>query len=284
VRQGQLVLWKGRRSNQTYGKNERIDVLDFILDTKNYETDIKHGEWHTSSDALQATFKADIKKRPLEYLGCNWQKLQNLNPNFLGALSYGFQDIIREGSFSKSYWPNLIDLIHSIVKENRDKKEYRNCFSAILSVLRDGFTQENKKIEFDKQTIENLLDIISKLVKYDEDYKYSDYERDPMQMRCNSVKGGASELIIELGIVCKEHECYEGRLKIEIRKLLDYVVSVVKKPEVNCTLGIDFNRIGWFDDEWLKENVEKMFEGDMWDVVWGIMFHGADLHVQDLNF
>jgi hypothetical protein len=256
---------------QEMAKVSAAKVLDYVLEPQNYEGEKKPGQWGRPADALRETFKADVKKRPLEYLGCDSQKLQELPPAFVGALFYGIQDAVRDGSFSKSSWPGLINVAHSVVQQNSSKAEYRNCFSAILSTLRDGYTQENMKIDFDAESIQSLCDIVAGLVRYEEDYQGTSHERDPVQMRCTSVKGEALEQIVMLGIVCKRDfpEHYQNHLRTEIRVLLDYVVNNVKKPEVNCTLGIDLGRIGWLDDEWLRANLEKLFEGEMWDVVWG---------------
>ena len=252
-------------------KMSTAEVLDYVLNPKNYEGEKKPGQWGTPADALRATFKSDVNKRSLEYLECDSEKLQKLHPDFLGALFYGIQDAIRAGSFSKSSWPKLISLAHKIVQQNFDKENYRNCFSPLLSAMRDGFTQEDRKIDFDEKIIELFWDILEALVRYEEHYQASRDERDPMQMRCISVNGEALEQVVMLGISCKQEfpEYYEEHLKAKIREVLNYVTTEVKRPEVNCTLGIDLGRIGWLDEEWLKGNIEKIFEGEMWDVVWG---------------
>jgi hypothetical protein len=255
------------------GKMSASEVLEYVSQHKNYEAIKKPGLWENPAEALRSTFKADVKKRIPEYLGCDSKQLEKLHPDFLGALFYGIWDTIRDRSFPTSSWTDLIKLAHSVVQENSNKAEYRDCFLAMLSTFRDGFTQEEKKIQFDKLIIVNLFDITKSLVRYEEDYQNTSEERDPMQMRCTSVKGEALEQVIMLGIVCKKDfpEYFKEHLTSEIRKLLDYVVNEVKKPEVNCTLGDDFERIGWLDEEWLQENVEKIFEGEMWDVVWGTL-------------
>ena len=247
------------------------DVLDYVLDPKHYKGGKKPGQWGMPAVALRATFKADVNKRPLEYLGCDSTKLEVLIPDFLSALFYGIQDAVRGGSFLKSSWTKLISFAHKIVKQNCDKADYRNCFLPILSALHDGFTQEDRKIEFDEDIIAILWDILESLVRYEEHYEASSNERDPMQMRCTSINGEALEQVVMLGIVCKRDfsEYYAEHLKMNIRDILDYVVDTVKRPEVNCTLGIDLGRIGWVDDEWLSKSIEKIFEGEMWDVVWG---------------
>jgi hypothetical protein len=247
------------------------DVLEYVLNPKNYEGEKKPGQWGTPADALRATFKADVHKRSLEYLGCDPAKLQKLDPGFISALFYGIQDAVRGESFEKSTWPTLISFAHSIVRQNSGKANCRNCFLAILSTLRDGFTQENRKIQFDKPIIANLWEILESLVRYEENYEAPSPERDPMQMRCTSVNGEALEQVVMLGIACKQDlpSYFEERLKPAIEKLLDYVVTEVKRPEVNCTLGIDLGRIGWLDEGWLTENAERMLAGEMWDVVWG---------------
>jgi hypothetical protein len=252
-------------------KNKVDEVLDFIVEPKNYEGKKKPGEWREPGEALRATFKEDVKKRPIEYLKEGREKLAKLPAGFLSGFFYGISDKVRDGSFEKDGWGDLIGLAHEVTKEKQNDKVYRECFSGILNALRNGFTQKDTTIEFDKKTIANLWGILETLVRYEEDYKASSDERDPVQMRCTSVNGEALEQVVMLGIVCKRdlEEYYEENLKSEIGKLLDYIVKEVRRPEVNCTFGLDMARIYYLDKKWLGKNIEKVFEGDMWDVVWG---------------
>jgi len=258
-------------SSEKMGKDKVEVVVNYLLELNNYEGKEKVSGWGTAKDALTASFKADVKKRPMEYLKVDLKKLKQLDPEFLEKLFYGVGEAVRDVSFKKDGWGRLIELAHEVVQGKHKEKGYKDCFSAILSTLRDGFTEKDNAIEFENKTVGNLWFILATLLKYDEDYEISSYERDPIQMRCTSVNGEALEQVLMLGIVCKRdfEEYYEEHLKSEVRKLLDYVVRDVKRPEVNCTLGIDLGRIGWIDEEWLKENIEKIFEGEMWDVVWG---------------
>ncbi len=258
-------------SSEKMAKDSVESVITFLLEPKNYEGKDKVSGWGTAKDALAASFKTDVKKRSMEYLNVDVKKLERLDPEFLEKLFYGVSEAVRDGSFKKEGWSDLTEIAHEVVQRKHMEGGYKNCFSAILSTLRDGFTEKDNAIEFDNKTVGNLWFILATLLKYDEDYEISSYERDPIQMRCTSVNGEALEQVLMLGVVCKPDfkEYYEEHLKSEIRKLLDYVVRDVKRPEVNCTLGIDLGKIGWLDAEWLKENVEKVFEGEMWDVVWG---------------
>jgi len=258
-------------SSEKMGEDNVEIVVNYLLEPKNYEGKEKVSGWGTAKDALTASFKADVKKRPMEYLSVDLEKLRRLDPEFLERLFYGVGEAVRDGSFKKDGWGRLIELAHEVVQGKCTEGEYKNCFSAILSTMRDGFTEEGKGIEFDNKGIETIWVILETLVMYNEDYEASSYERDPVQMRCTSINGEALEQVVMLGIVCKRdfQEYYKQHLKVKIRKVLDYVVQDVKRPEVNCTLGIDLGRIGWVDEEWLRENVEKIFEGEMWDVVWG---------------
>jgi len=258
-------------SSEKMGKDNVEIVVNYLLEPKNYEGKDKVSGWGTAKDALAASFKADVKKRPMEYLNVDFKKLERLDPEFLEKLLYGVSEAVRDGSFKKEGWGDLIEIAREVVQRKHMDGGYKNCFSAILSTLRDGFTEKDNAIEFDNKKVGNLWFILATLLNYDEDYEISSYERDPIQMRCTSVNGEALEQVLMLGVACKTDfkEYYEEHLKSEIRKLLDYVVRDVKRPEVNCTLGIDLGKIGWLDEEWLKENVEKVFEGEMWDVVWG---------------
>lgn len=255
-------------------KMEPQNVLEYIRDPKKREVRTK-GEslFHTPEEALAATFKEVVKKRAGDYVNLDINKeLLEVGPRFLSQYFYAVWDIIRSQEWKIESWVSLLDLAHSIVGKNKDNEEYSNCFSAILSTLRDGFGEGDNSIKFDEVIIETFWGILKPLVKYDEEaVEARSSERDPIQMRCSSVNGEALEQVVMLGIICK-HECekyYEEYLNNEIKNILDYVVNEIKRAEVNCTLGIDFARIYWLDKDWLEKSLEKIFEGEMWDVVWG---------------
>jgi len=248
------------------------EVLRYLGEPTNYEGEMKPGEWRGPKDALEAAFREAIRRRPGEYIGGKVnERLVKLDAGFVSSYFSAIWDLVRSDAWERRYWAAVVKLAARVVEENKDKKGYKYCFREVLSALREGFTAKDKAIEFDREMIRTVWGIFEALVRYEEDYRRLEHERDPMQMRCSSVNGEALEQVVMIGFVCKRkfEEYYEGHLQGEIRKVLDYVVGAVKRAEVNCTLGADLGRIGWLDEEWLKGNLERVFEGKMWDVVWG---------------
>lgn len=254
-------------------KMEPAEALEYVSDPKKWKVDKKsESVFHSPEEGLQGVFKEVVQKRHQDYINPDInQRLLGLSPNFLSRYFYAVWDIERSKEWNKEYWRPLLDLAQSIVEKYKSDTEYRYGFSAILSMLRDGFGESERSIGFNEGIIRTFWGILNPLVKYTEEGKDESFEQDPVQMRCSSVKGQALEQVVMLGIVCKRNyeKLYNEYLKDEIRGILDYVVNEVKRPEVNCTFGTDFARIYWLDEEWLKNNLDKILEGEMWDVVWG---------------
>jgi hypothetical protein len=247
------------------------EVLDFILEPKNYE-EKKTGGWREPAEALGATFKEDVKKRPMEYLKECGEKLAKLPAEFMSGFFYGIHDTVRDGSFEKEGWGDLIELAHGIVDAKQKEETYRNCFSGMLSMLRDVFSERENKIEFDEDKVKKFWEIIEPLVHFPiGDRSELGEERDPVQIHCNVTAGQALELTVPLGIVCKRDfkDMWEKYLKGERRKCYEYVLSEIRQPGVNCLFGLDFARIYWTDQEWVEEKIENIFCTELWDETWG---------------
>jgi hypothetical protein len=77
--------------------------------------------------------------------------------------------------------------------------------------------------------------------------------------------------VVSLGILCKRDYplFFEDTLRQPLRQLLDYVLTDVRRAEVSCTFGIDFARLVWLDEEWVRLNTDAIFANDMWGAVWG---------------
>jgi hypothetical protein len=251
------------------------EVLDFILKPSNYEKDEKADDWHWDDPkyGLSETFKNDVKQRPKEYLSCDLKKNLQLGPYFLSRLFYGLHEVIRAKDTERDLWTTVLELASEIVKKNGTDKEYETCFSAILSMFRDGFGDDNKGIEFNPERVKILWEMIETLTRYPigDMSRFGDDQKDPIQIQCNFVPGQAMELSVPLGIVCKKNfiKFHEEYLKNEIRRCYERILKDIRVPGVNCTFGLDFARIYWTNSEWIKDNLEKIFCGDLWDETWG---------------
>jgi hypothetical protein len=247
------------------------EVLDYILEPKNYEGEKKVGGRGMVKDALAATFKNDVKKRYKDYLECDVEKLKKLSASFLASFFYGEEDAVREGSFNKKEWELLIGFASLVVEEKYADQEYRDCFSEILSVLREGFGGGKGKLELDESTAKEFWGILKKLVYFPVEKLDDEYERDPVQLNLRHIAGKALGLTVLLGLTCKKgySEYWEKELKDEIRECWKYTLENIREPGINCVFGIEFSRIHWLDTEWVKGNLELIFNDELWDETWG---------------
>lgn len=247
------------------------EVLDYLLEPKNYEGKERASGWGTKKDALAATFKNDIKKRYNDYLECDVEKRKKLSALFLASFFYGEEDAVREGSFNKKEWGLLIGFASLVVEEKHEDQEYRDCFSEILSVLREGFGVGKGKLELDESTAKEFWGILKKLVYFPVEKIDDEYERDPVQLTLRHVAGKALGLTVLLSALCKNNfpKYWEKELKDEIRECWKYTLENIREPGINCVFGIEFSRIHWLDEDWTKEKLDLIFNKDLWDEVWG---------------
>jgi len=247
------------------------EVLDYILEPKNYEGEKKVGGWGTVKDALAATFKNDVKKRYKEYLECDVEKRKKLPESFLANFFYGEEDAVREGRFNKKEWELLIGFASLVVEEKHADQEYRDCFSGILSVLREGFGGGKGRLELGEAPAKEFWGILKKLVYFPVEKIDDEYERDPVQLKLRHVAGEALGLTVLLGATCKKgySKYWEKELKDEIRECWNYTLEKIREPGINCVFGIEFSRIRWLDTEWVEENLDSIFRDELWDEIWG---------------
>ena len=247
------------------------DVLDYILEPKNYEGEKKVGGWGTVKDALAETFRYDVKTRVGSYLECE-DRLKKVPSLFLTSFFSGVWEASREGSLSEIQWAQSIGFASLVVEEKYEEQEYRDCFSEILSVMREVFSGGKDKFELDESTAKKFWGILKTLiyfpVKIIDD---RDEERDPVQLRLRHVSGKALGLTVLLGVTCKKNFSgyWENELKDEIRECWKYSLENISEPGINCVFGIEFSRIHWLDTEWVEGNLELIFKGELWDEVWG---------------
>lgn len=247
------------------------EVLDYLLEPKNYVEEGRTHEWGSKKSALAATFRYDVKKRYKDYLECGVEKRKKLPVSFLASLFYGEQEAAREGSFAKKEWNLLIDFASLIVEEKHEDQEYRDCFSAILFILHGGFGEGKSKLELDESTAKKFWGILEKLVYFPAENIDNENERDPVQLKFRHVTGEALGLTISLGSMCKQEysEYWENELKAKTRQCWEYTLKNISEPGINCVFGLEFSRIHWLDTKWVEENLDLIFKDELWDETWG---------------
>lgn len=249
------------------------EVLGYVSNPKNYEVKKSKQEvFRDAASALRATFKEDVKKRYKDYLEYDVEEFKKLSASFLASFFYGVEDAVREGSFDKKDWDLLIGFAFWVVEEKYEDQEYRDCFSEILSVLREGFGGGKGKLELDESAAKEFWGILKKLIYFPvKNIENRGEERDPVQLTLRQVAGKALGLTVLLGLTCNKRcsKYWEKELKAEMRECWEYVLKSITEPGINCVFGIEFSRIHWLDTEWVEENLELIFKDELWDEVWG---------------
>jgi len=250
------------------------EVLDYLLKPENYEEKERVRGWGTAKDALAETFKYDAKKRMENYLDCNSEKLLSLGPHFMSRLFYGLREEEKSIDEARTLLAKALDLASEVVIKSGRDKQYDMCFSAILSALRDGFSNKaDEGIEFTDERIKRFWSIIETLAAYPigNINRSGEHERDPVQIGCNLVPGQAMELSVSLGAVCKKRylKLHEEWLRDRTRKCYETVLSEIDSPGVKYVFGMEFARIYWTDREWVEKSLENLFSSNNWDEVWG---------------
>jgi hypothetical protein len=254
------------------GKRKVEEVLDFISEPKNYEGKEEVSDRGAGGRALRSTFNVDVKKRAVEYLRKGKEKLASLPEEFLTSFFYGVSEGVRDGSFKKEGWGDLIELGQKMVRRKQNEEGYRSCFCAMLSSLRGGFSGRENKIEFHEERVKGFWETIEPLIRFRVgDMSRFGEERDPMQLWCSIVAGGALELSVLLSTGCKRNleGFFEGYLRERTRRSYEYVLREIRQPGVNCVFGVEFAKLHSTDRKWVEENVGKIFGEELWEETWG---------------
>jgi hypothetical protein len=249
------------------------EVFAYLSDPLRWQVDKgKADRFFEPKNALGAVFKQVVKQRVDDYvLEEQTERVVQLESEFTEKYFYGVSEAMRGGQWNKEFWRPLLTTAKAVVDARKNDPAYRDAFRAMLSALHDAFGEDEKSLAFDTDAVETFWIILKSLVRYDEPPVSNEHEHDPMQLRCSSVKGNALGQVVCLGILCKRDylSLFEEKLRAPIRELLQYVVSDVRRAEVLCTFGIDFARLVWLDEEWVRAHTDAIFANDMWGAVWG---------------
>jgi len=250
-------------------------ILEYVLNPKNYEESKRKDTWRSAADGLAATLKEDAKKRSSEYLECDIGTLTGTPERFLSSLLYGIQDAVRDESFDKESWERFLEVSFALAEQKGKDKKYKNCFRAIVGALRDSFSEQKNAIEFDESMAKSFSQILTILVHFPTDdmkrFMKESQERDPVQLMCNVVAGEALDLTISLGIAVrtKLNNYWENNLRSQMRDCWEFALNNIREPGVNCVFGLEFSRLHWLDEDLTKKKLDDIFSKDLWNEVWG---------------
>jgi len=254
-------------------EKDPLEVFTYLTDSSRRKVGKREADsFFDPKDALSAVFQQVVKQRIGDYVAEEQtEHVVQLESGFSDAYFHGVWDAIRGGEWKRDSWKALLAIAKAFVDAHKSDSACGDAFRAMLSGLRDAFGEGEKSLAFDTRAVQTFWNILEPLVRYEEPAVRNEHERDPIQLRCSSVKGNALDQVVSLGIVCKrDHpEFYKEKLKEGVCELFEYVIDEVRRPEVNCTFGIDFARLTWLDKEWICDHTDAIFAGDMWGAVWG---------------
>lgn len=244
------------------------EVLSFVSDPENYKDTGKERKLDSAKDGLAFEFQKLVKDKIIDYLNVNIEKVINLDEDFLSKYFNGIWDAIRESKVDGFNWDKYLETAKATVDKYAPNGEIQRAFHPLVDSLRECFTGSNK-IEYTFERLEAIYDILRPLLELKEE-KDTSYDKDPVQLRCNSVTGEALELCVSLGIVCKGNfeQQWQSSFKDKIRNAFEKALNEIKTPWTCCTFGTDLSRIYWFDRDWVEENIAIILSNEMWDIVW----------------
>lgn len=142
----------------------------------------------------------------------------------------------------------------------------------MLDVVRELLDSDELKEKIVKSDKHLVWEIVGPLIEY----KYNPdaiigEDTDPYTECINSVQGKAFELAVRFGIILKNEDgaAYEKDWSQKIVEILTYVLEEVAIEKVVCVFGVWLPQLYWLEEEWVRVNLDKIFEDKKWDAVWG---------------
>jgi hypothetical protein len=237
-------------------KMEPIDVLEYLNDPSKWKIDKKRvSPFHTPEKGLEGTFEKVVQKRVKDYGDGAWNALREKK--------------VEEGSLV-----SFLERANCVIDKQRGNQDYEGVFRSIIYIIGGIFEDERLKKKLVKENGETIWRIIETLTRYDDKEDLTDYVRDPHQGCINCVPGEAFTLVVRFGLRCKneDRKSYERKWSYKIIEILKYVIEDVEDPRVRSVLGVWFPQLHWMEEEWISENIDRIFGGDndeRWDGIWG---------------
>jgi len=250
------------------------EVIEYIV-TETWKDKKQTSFFHTPQEGLEGVFKEDVQQRTGDYAVLKASELIRLKPNFLSQYFYGIENALREKKVENANLESILKQAIYIVKDKEGEKDYRGSFQGILEITREIFDNEALKEAIVKTNYELIWGIIEPLTKYDynPDVIAGD-DTDPHTECINCVQGQAFQLVVRFGLICKNEDAdnYRKIWSDKIREVLTYITDNVKTAKTICVFGVWFPQLHWLEEEWIEENLEKVFDtknNEIWNAVWG---------------
>ena len=236
------------------------EALKHVSNPENYP-DNKHDHIpNRPEDALAYVFQQVVKEKITEYLAADIDDVIAIPPAFLAKYFHGIWDAINADK--QIDWQALITIGRRSTETYRELDEGRRVLNPLLNIL-NGQLRKQEPTYSESQLME-VFGICESLVDYDEHRDREHDNKDPMQIRCNSVPGIAFEGCLNVAI---EHKKYK-ELRDRLRAVFTRVLNEIRTPETLCIFGSNLNNIYWLDEDWLTENINNIMSDKNWSVTW----------------
>ena len=256
------------------------EVIEYIL-----EYDASHdNEEEVSEDdglpvkrkeSLASVFKDDLKERMAEYLELDVLTISRLSRSAIRNFLYTIREEVQNKKIEEPDWDTIVNLCKVVYEARSSDEDYAEPMKAIIHIFEhalrgDGF-REKAKAEHLQTIWELLVALLDYRFEMDDE---ESSEKDPFQKCANRVRGTAFENMIRFGLFCKNHQpgLFENVYANKLRARLQYVLENIDRPEVLCVFGVFFVNLCWIDEQWVQENINRLFpdnDQNRWNAIWG---------------
>ena len=239
------------------------DVLKHVSDQNNYPDDKKGWRPNRPAEALGYVFQQVVKERVAEYLAADIEKVIEIPAEFLSRYFNGVWNSLSENE-GKIDWQALLNISQKTIEKYKTEAEGGGVLRPLLSMLTGELRARKGESKYSESHLKDVFGICESLVDFDEHRDRQHDDKDPVQIRCNSVPGMAFEGCFSAVVRYENYDELQERLRAVFAKIL----GEVKTPETLCTFGADFNRIFWRDPEWVEGNIGRVLSEENFINIW----------------
>ena len=292
---GSGAVYSGFPSPKTVDDMRHMSLPDLVAFLKTWEP--PSGLLDASPEGL-AQRLAELAKSELERFGNAAPQFKDLEPTYVRGILHGLQQVVKDGKAIP--WAPLLDLCAWVVSQPRERIERKTVVrevdpdwgwarKTIARLLDDGLKPGDSQIPFDLRSkvwevLRALTDDPEPTPEYES--KYGGSNMDPSTLSINTVRGEAMHAAMRYGgwvdeAIKKRSGSTEAvkrgfddmpELKEVLEKHLD--AQVDPSPAIRAVYGQWFAALAYFDEQWAKENVSKIFPLEdsnraLWKAAWG---------------
>lgn len=287
--------WVGPTSSKTADEMKTMDSEDVL---KHLETWIPPDDPRSpSKEGLGREFQQVVESEPEKYAPKS-DRFQKLDPTYVRAFLAGLENAVKQKrSFS---WPPVLELCRWVTTQERDipgrKKSYdldedpnwgwtRKTMADLMAVGAEDDALWYIPFDLHKE-VWKIIEFLTRDPE-PEDKPELEYEaqRDAATLALNTVRGSAMHAVVRYALWIRRHLEKEPDAKErlsrgfdempEVRKVLEerLDMNTEKSTAVRSVFGQWFPWLGMLGEEWVKQNVSKIFPQEeslqhLWGAAW----------------